>query len=151
MKTVYHLPYIIYVIWKVNYCLREIFSFCFDRLIDPLTLPIHPVSEWIILWLLNKFAYLFAYKRVGDLYHSGAIYGSFMGSLFHWMIRFLAFVAIWWITNVMIHVYQFVAAYWLAILMCVGGGMMTMTIGVVCYYFGYKKLNLQNQTVEREK
>ena len=52
--------------------LREIFSFIFDRFTDPLTLPIEPLYEWIILGIIGLIAYAASFRIVGDMYESAS-------------------------------------------------------------------------------
>ena len=47
--------------------LRDIFSFIFDKLTDPLTLPIEPLYEWILLGVIGLIAYVLSFRIVGDM------------------------------------------------------------------------------------
>ncbi len=87
------------------------FKFIFDLATEPLGLPIEWYYEWIILLIIGEIAYHVAYDKVGDLFHSGSIYGRSAGSLFHWIIRTVVFVAIWAITYGVIWVGKFVMAH----------------------------------------
>lgn len=88
--------------------MKELFSFIFDLLIDPLTLPIHPLYEWLILGVIGTIAYIASFRIVGDLYDSGDIHGSFLGSLFHWAIRFLIFIPVWFVVYWIIYFGQWI-------------------------------------------
>lgn len=111
--------------------MREIFSFIFDRLIDPLGLPISVVWEYVILLAINGVAYVIAYSAVGDMYRSGDISSRTAGSAFHWIIRFIVFIIIWAITYAVIWLVKFITAYWVTIL-CILGGILLVaaTIGI---------------------
>ena len=62
--------------------MRELFSFIFDKLTDPLGLPIAAWKEWLILLVLGELAYIIAFRVVGDMYDSGDIFTSIGGSFF---------------------------------------------------------------------
>ena len=74
------------------------FKFLFGLLTDPLGLPIEWYYEYLILAVIGAVAYGIAYRCVGDMYHMGAINGRMSGSFFHWLIRFILFVALWAVT-----------------------------------------------------
>lgn len=97
-----------------------IFKFIFERLTDPLGLPINPLYEYIILGIIGFTAYMVAYNKVGDMYRGGMINGSIAGSLLHWIIRAFMFVVIWLVTYSVIQGYFFVMANWQIILMIAG-------------------------------
>ena len=63
--------------------MREVLSFLFDRITDPLGLPIAWYWEWIILAIIAFAAYAIAFRAVGDLYDGGMISGSTAGSILH--------------------------------------------------------------------
>lgn len=75
--------------------MRDLFSFVFDRITDPLSLPLHPLYEWAILSILGFIAYKYAFRIVGDIYDIGIIQGRVLGSFLHWSIRLLIFVPSW--------------------------------------------------------
>ena len=101
--------------------MSTIFKFLFERLTDPLGLPINALYEYIILAVIGAVAYSLAYRKVGDMYHSGMIDGRTSGSFFHWLIRGFVFVVLWLVTYVAIQVYYFVTANWQIILVIAGG------------------------------
>ena len=113
--------------------MRELFSFIFDRITDPLGLPIEPWKEWIILLIIGAAAFRIAFRSVGDMYNSGAISGGFAGSFFHWVIRFFVFVAIWAVTYTVIEATKFVIAHWIAILATAIGMLTCGMIGFIVY------------------
>lgn len=101
--------------------MREIFSFIFDKFTDPLTLPIKPLYEWAILGIIGIIAYVASFRIVGDMYDSGSISGSFLGSLFHWIIRLLIFVPVWFVIYWVIVIAQWIIAHWVLSLSILGG------------------------------
>lgn len=100
--------------------MNTIFKFIFERLTDPLGLPINPIYEYMILGVIGLIAYGIAYCKVGEMYHSGLIDGITSGSFFHWFIRFILFLVMWFIVYSIIQLYYFVIANWEIILMIVG-------------------------------
>lgn len=120
--------------------MREIFSFIFDKFTDPLTLPIEPLYEWIILGVIGVFAYVVSFRLVGDMYDSGCISGSFLGSLFHWIIRLLIFVPVWFVVYWVIVIAQWIIANWILALCILGGLIITISVIIgVLHYRGSRK------------
>ena len=78
--------------------MRELFSFIFEKLTDPLGLPISPLYEYLILAIIGLAAYKIAYSAVGGMYRIGEISSKTAGSACHWLIRFIVFVVMWAIT-----------------------------------------------------
>ena len=118
-----------------------IFKFMFERLTDPLGLPINPIYEYVILAVIGLVAYGIAYSKVGDMYHCGLISGRTEGSFFHWLIRLILFVGLWLLTYGAIQGYYFMTANWQIILMVAGsvaGAAMLCTLAVTAMRF-FKK------------
>ena len=113
--------------------MRELFSFIFDKLTDPLGLPIAVWKEWLILLILGELAYVIAFRVVGDMYDAGDISTGVGGSFFHWLIRLIVFVAMWAITYGAIRVWQFCAAHWIVVISTFGGLMVCGIIGFIVY------------------
>ena len=113
--------------------MRELFSFIFDKLTDPLGLPIAVWKEWLILLILGELAYIIAFRVVGDMYDSGDIFTRIGGSFFHWIIRLIVFVAMWAITSGAICAYRFCVTHWTAIVCTLGGLMVCGIIGIIVY------------------
>ena len=101
--------------------MRELFSFIFDQLTDPLSLPITPLYEWAILGIIGMIAYAISFRIVGDMYHSGCIHGSFLGSLSHWTIRLLIFSLLWFVVYWSIIIVQWIIANWVVLLFSLFG------------------------------
>ena len=119
--------------------MREIFGFIFDKFTDPLILPIEPLYEWIILGIIELIAYSVSFRIVGDMYDDGSTNSNFLGSLFHWGIRLLIFVAIWFSVYLTTVIAQWVIAHWVLILSVLGGmvALVVAIIGVV-YHCNHK-------------
>lgn len=108
-----------------------IFKFMFERLTDPLGLPINPLYEYAILGVIGLIAYAIAYSKVGDMYHEGWISGKTSGSAWHWFIRLICFFAIWFVAYVGIQIYFLVKSNLQLVLMIVGGIVGTAIICVL--------------------
>lgn len=113
--------------------MRTLFSFIFDKLTDPLGLPIAVWKEWLILFALGKLAYTIAFRVVGDMYGAGDISTSIGGGLFHWLIRLIVFLVIWAVVNGAIRVWQFCAMHWIAAVSILGGLLVCGIIWFVVY------------------
>ncbi|MBQ3202266.1 MAG: hypothetical protein IJB36_01330 [Clostridia bacterium] len=115
--------------------MREIFSFIFDKFTNPLTLPIEPFKEWIILGFIGLLAYAASFRIVGDMYKDGSINGSFLGSLFHWGIRLLIFVLIWFAVYWVIAIAQWILVHWMLTLSILGGAiaLFLVTLFIIRY------------------
>ena len=122
--------------------MREILSFLFDRITDPLGLPIAGYREWIILAIITFAAYVIAFRTVGDLYDGGMISGSAAGSILHWIIRLIVFVVIWAITYFMIWLAKLIFAHWLLIVSILGG--ILVTAAIVCLIVRYTRKGGEN-------
>lgn len=113
--------------------MNVIFKFMFERLTDPLGLPINALYEYIILAVIGAVAYGVSYRKVGDMYHNGMISGKTEGSFFHWLIRLILFVGLWLLAYGAIQGYYFMIANWQIILMIAGsvaGAAMLCTLAV---------------------
>lgn len=101
--------------------MSAVFSFIFDRLTDPLGLPLEAWKEWLILLIIGAIAYRIALSVVGDMYSAGDISTKTGGSFFHWLIRAIVFVVMWAVTYGVIVAARFVAAHWIVMVSVFGG------------------------------
>ena len=115
--------------------LRELFSFCFDQLTDPFSLPLEPITEYIILAFIGFLAFVLAYKLVGNMYHADVISGSVLGSIFHWILRFIIFVSLWGFANGAIAVCRFIAEQWIILLAILGGALLLVAVFFLARHF----------------
>ena len=122
--------------------MREVLSFLFDRITDPLGLPIAWYWEWIILAVIELAAFAIAFRAVGDLYDGGMISGSTAGSVLHWIIRLIVFVVIWAITYFVIWLAKLIFAHWLLIVSILGG--ILVTAAIVCLIVRYTRKGGEN-------
>ena len=88
-------------------------KFIFEFLTSPLGLPIPWYIEYIILILVNTVAFELTFATVGKLYSSNIIHGKKTGSILHWIIRFLAFFALWAILYGLIAFIKLCIANWI--------------------------------------
>ena len=98
------------------------FKFVFTMLTDPLTLPINPLWEYLILAILGAIAF-----QVGWEVSPGGMFGS----LIHWTVRLAAFASLWAITYVSIVVVQWVCANWFLILSVLGRMTLIVVVAVL--------------------
>lgn len=117
--------------------MREVLSFLFDRITDPLGLPIAWYWEWIILAIITFAAYAIAFRTVGNLYNDGMISGSTAGSVLHWIIRLIVFVVIWAVTYFVIWLAKLIFAHWLLIVSILGG--ILVIAAIVCLIVRYTR------------
>ena len=122
--------------------MREVLSFLFDRITNPLGLPIAWYWEWIILAVIELAAFAIAFRAVGDLYDGGMISGSASGSILHWIIRLIVFVAIWAITYFVIWLAKLIFAHWILIVSILGG--ILVTAAIICLIVRYTRKGGEN-------
>ena len=122
--------------------MREVLSFLFDRITDPLGLPIAWYWEWIILAIIALAAYAIAFRTVGDLYDGGMTSGSTAGSVLHWIIRLIVFVVIWAITYFVIWLAKLIFAHWLLIVSILGG--ILVAAAIICLIVRYTRKGGEN-------
>lgn len=76
----------------------------FTLLTDPLGLPIEPLWEYVILFIVGEIVHEIAWNISP---------GGVLGSPIYWVTKLLAFVAIWAALYVIIVAVQFVIAHWI--------------------------------------
>ena len=76
----------------------------YTLLTDPLGLPIEPLWEYVILWVVGEIAHNIAWNTSP---------GGAFGSLIYWVTKLIAFVAIWAVLYAIIATVQFVIAHWI--------------------------------------
>lgn len=118
--------------------MSAVFSFLFDRLTDPLGLPIEAWKEWLILLVIGAVAYRIAFSAVGDMYYSGDLSTRTGGSFFHWLIRAVVFVVIWAVTYGVIVAVKFVAAHWIIVVSVLGGLALVGAAAAIAIHFKRK-------------
>ena len=85
----------------MKYLLRPIFELMTEKFT---LLGDNILYNYLAMALIGLFSYVIAYKIVGRMYNSGAISGGHAGSVLHWIIRAVIFVALF---------YAFASIIWL--------------------------------------
>lgn len=119
--------------------MRELFRFLFECLTDPLSIPVNPIAELIILAVINEIVYRIALDIVRKMYRFQLISGQLSGSFFHWLFRGISFVVIWAVVNLLIVVYQFVIEYWIVLLAGTGSVLLMVLCGFLLYHLVIQK------------
>lgn len=114
--------------------MRPIFSFNFKLITDPLGLPIHPLWEYVILLVIGGIAFRIAWEVSP---------GGFGGSAIHWIVRAIAFLAMWAAAYAVIAAAKFVIAHWIPI-MCVIGGL--AVAGIILTVISKQRATVPNTT-----
>ena len=89
----------------------------YELLTSPLSLPIEPIWEWLILLVVGEVVHEIAWKVSP---------GGRMGSLVYWITKLLAFVAIWAILYGIIVAVRFVIAHW--VWFVIGGAILLVAV-----------------------
>ena len=118
--------------------MRELFNFIYRRIIDPLTLPVDPLYEWIFLFVIELIAFIFSFRIVQNMYDTGDISGSFLGRIFHWIIRILIFILIWVVVYWAVVITQCIIDNWVLAL-CVFTGIILVAFAIIVMFHYYKK------------
>ncbi len=122
--------------------MREILSFLYNIVTDPLGLPIAWYWEWIILAIIEIVAFIAAFQIIGSLYRDGLIHGRTAGSVLHWIIRLIVLVVIWAITYFVIWLAKLIFAHWLLIVSILGG--ILVIAAIVCLIVRYTRKGGEN-------
>ena len=126
--------------------MSKIFSFIFDMFTDPLTLPIEPWKEWLIIGIIGLIAYVVAFIIVGNMYDSDQINGSLAGSIFHWVIRLLIFVPAWFAVYWVIVIGQWIVSHPFVALGIAGGALiLAVTAYLIYYYINKRRKNKKSE------
>lgn len=123
--------------------MNVIFKFLFERLTDPLGLPINILAEYIILGVIGTIAYFVAFRIVGDMYHGGQITTRTGGSMMHWLIRLLFFVPIWAVIYFVIWVGKLIITHWAVALAVLGLALFTGVM-IMLYLHNRRKGGVSN-------
>ena len=66
------------------------------------------IYNYIIMTVIGLFAFGIAWRCVGKLYDNNIISGKNSGSLIHWTIRLVVFIALFYIFNLLIWLTKFI-------------------------------------------
>ena len=128
--------------------MAKVFGFLFDRLTDPLGLPINPLWEYLILTVLFGIAFVLSFAFVGMLYQDGYIHTRIGGSAVHWLVRLAIFVVLWAFTYGIIWLVQTLSMYWIIALSVLVGLAVLVTLARVALFI-YEKVVNKNASNER--
>lgn len=103
----------------------------FEYLTDSYSLLENPIDNYIIMAVVGFVAYLIAYNIVGWFYSADMIDGRGAGHILHWIIRFIVFVAIYYVVATVLRIYKWIAGvpmyvWWIVIASVIG-----LVVGVV--------------------
>lgn len=121
------------------------YKFLFELFIDPLSLPINPLYEYIILAVIGVIAFKIAWE---------ASPGGTFGSEIHWTVRLIVFVVLWAITDFIIMAIQWLINNWVLTLIIVCSVIaviiMICLIGMDIKRKNARKETDANETVEKQ-
>jgi L-asparagine transporter-like permease len=80
-------------------------KFLFEFLTDSFSLLENSLEDYVVMTIIGVIAYVIAYRSVGKLYSYDLIDGRGAGYFFHWIIRFIVFVVIFYAAATAIRVY----------------------------------------------
>lgn len=66
------------------------------------------IYNYVIMTVIGLFAFEIAWRCVGKLYDNNIISGKNSGSLIHWTIRLVVFIALFYIFNLLIWLTKFI-------------------------------------------
>ena len=101
----------------------------YEILVSPLGLPINPIWEYVIIFI------------VGEIAHEVAFWispGGRFGSLIYWVSKFLVFVAVWIVLYVVILVVKFIINNWIWFII---GGIILLIVSIILIIIFKKKQN----------
>lgn len=99
------------------------YKFLFELLINPLGLPIPAIYEYIVLALIDVFAFKIAWNESP---------GGFWGSEIHWLVRVFAFAVIWAIAYIIIIICQWLINNWVLFVTVLCGFLIVYIIKKFC-------------------
>ena len=89
-------------------------KFIFDFITSPFSLFENPFYDYIAIAVIGYIAYKIAYGIVGDIGLRREV-----GSIAHWIIRFIVFVTIWLVSCIIIKAITFIINNWIIVTICV--------------------------------
>ncbi len=87
----------------------------YDFITLPLSLPINPLWDFVIMALIGEIAYWAAYSYAGRNASSRA--GR---SALHWAVRFPLYLILWLLVCIIIKIVNFIKANWIWVLISLG-------------------------------
>ena len=109
----------------------------FELLTDPLGLPIGAIWEYLILAVIGAIAFVIAWEISP---------GGDLGSIIHWVVRFIIFIILWAIAYGIIALVQRIFTNWVLILSILGG--IIVAGGIIAIVVLKKKAGEKNEKNE---
>lgn len=73
-------------------------------------MPINCILEYVILGIIGEIAFRIARTYIGKLYRRKIIHGKAAGKVAHWGLRFLIYVSLWAVAQLLIFIVKWVRA-----------------------------------------
>lgn len=86
----------------------NILKLAFEYLTNSYSLLKNPADDYVVMFVVGIITYLIAYGIVGWLYSNDFIDGSVAGKIFHWIIRFIVFIILYYIVATLIRIYNWI-------------------------------------------
>ena len=106
------------------------FKLIFELLTDPLGLPIDALWEYLILLIIGVISFLVGWEVSP---------GGRFGSIIHWCVRFVVFIALWAITYGAIAAFQWLIAHWVVCITILVGITALFAVLILIKKMKYKK------------
>jgi putative membrane protein len=103
----------------------------FELLTSPLTISDNYFVNYIIIGLIGFVAFKVAFKIVGDI----GLFGE-IGSILHWIIRFVVFFLLWFVCCIVTKITNFIISHIVVILvLCCSFIMVGFVAGIIRNHF----------------
>ena len=83
-------------------------KYLFNYLVDSFSLFDNVIYDWFVIGCICIISRYVAYSFVGRLYRNNSINGRGAGHILHWIIRFVVFVIIFYLSATIIRIYKWV-------------------------------------------
>lgn len=103
----------------------------FELLTSPLTISDNYFVNYIIIGLIGFVAFKVAFKIVGDI----GLFGE-VGSILHWIIRFVVFFLLWFVCCIVMKITKFIISHIVVIsVLCCSFIMVSFVAGIIRNHF----------------
>ena len=113
----------------------------FDLLVSNFSLFDNVVADSIAFTLIGFLAYITSFKLIGLLYSIGILNGRGIGSVLHWVIRFIILLILYRVASILISLFKLLTLiptmFWLASI----GALVVGLIGIIVLKLKQKSLN----------
>lgn len=115
--------------------MKEILKPIFEWLTGNYNLFDNIIYNYIAMAIVGLLAFTIAWEFVGELYNSDLIRGRAIGSIIHWVVRFIAFVVIFSVFSIIIWFIKLILSIPVLVWWMVLGITMAMIICVLVRHF----------------